>query len=165
MFMKKKTFLSLLVLIVILGALWLGLNALKKMGGPAGEEGIVLNAYFPNIEMGSGEDCSKVFPVERTVSSTEAVGAAAVAELLKGPAAEEESEGYFTSLPGGVILNVLNIEEGTAYADFNEVLNEGGGSCMMVSRSSQITETLKQFPDVEDVVISVNGDTETVLQP
>lgn len=165
MFMSKKTMLSLLVIIVILGVLWLGLQALEKLGGPAGGEDVAFGVYFGNGIVSSGEDCSEVFRVERTASSTDAVGAAALTELLKGPAEEEKNEGYFTSLPEGVALNGLDIENGTAYADFNETLNEGGGSCMMESRSSQITETLKQFPSVERVIISVNGDAETALQP
>lgn len=157
--------LSLLVIIVILGAIWLGLHALERLGGPDEGDNVTFGVYFGNGITSSGEDCSEVFRVERTVSSTDAVGAAALTELLKGPTGEEKVEGYFTSLPEGVVLNGLDIEEGTAYADFNGTLNEGGGSCMMESRSSQITETLKQFPSVENVIISVNGDTETVLQP
>jgi germination protein M len=113
----------------------------------------------------SPEDCYKVYPVERTVSSTEAIGTVAVNKLLEGPTEEEKSEGYFTSLPEGVVLSSLRVEEGAAYADFNEVLNEGGGSCSMMSRATQINETLEQFPTVDEVIISVNGDVETALQP
>jgi len=30
---------------------------------------------------------------------------------------------------------------------------------------SQIKQTLKQFPTIKDVVISINGQTEVILQP
>ncbi len=169
MYMNKKKLFAILILIAVLSALWIGIQALKKWNEGRlvnqSESKITFNVYFSNSEMSAMEDCSEVFPVERTVSSTEAIGTAALSELLKGPTGEEKNEGYFTSLPDGVVLNSLNIEESNAYADFNEALNQGGGSCMMENRRAQITETLKQFPTVDSVIISVNGDTETALQP
>ncbi|PIP22172.1 MAG: hypothetical protein COX38_02115, partial [Candidatus Nealsonbacteria bacterium CG23_combo_of_CG06-09_8_20_14_all_39_25] len=40
-----------------------------------------------------------------------------------------------------------------------------GGSCKVSAIRAQITQTLKQFPTVDEVVISINGRTEDILQP
>lgn len=121
--------------------------------------------YFGNSELSDGSDCSEVFGVERTIPDTQAVATAAINELIEGPTSSEEETGYLTSLPEGLQLSSLRVEDDVAYADFNEVLNQGGGSCMMTGRTAQIEETLKQFPTVESVEITVNGESETIMQP
>ena len=114
----------------------------------------------------SETDCSEVIAVSRTVLKTEALGRAAINELLKGPTAVEKSTGFFTSLNEGVMLKSLRITEGVAYAEFDEALGRSvGGSCRVQAIRAQITETLKQFPTIEEVVISIDGRTEDILQP
>lgn len=50
--------------------------------------------------------------------------------------------------------------------DFDERLEfQVGGSCRVAAISAQIRETLKQFPQVKEVIISINGRTEDILQP
>ena len=124
----------------------------------------IVEVYFGHNDKG-GQDCSAVFSVEREIEKTEGVGKAALNELLKGPTAQEKEDGYLTSVEDGVELNSLNIEGGVATADFSEELNQGGGSCMMEGRRAQIKKTLKQFPTVDEVVISVEGETGGILQP
>ena len=63
-------------------------------------------------------------------------------------------------------LQDLVIEDGVATADFNARLDEGvAGSAMVMAIRGQIEQTLLQFPTVDEVVISVDGETEEVLQP
>jgi spore germination protein GerM len=51
-------------------------------------------------------------------------------------------------------------------ADFNERLEyQVGGSCRVSAIRAQISETLKQFPTIKDVIILINGRKEDVLQP
>lgn len=112
------------------------------------------------------EDCSKVYPVERLVAKTSAVGTAAINELLQDVFSEETKAGYFSSINKGTKLLSLKIENGTAYVDFDDTLGwQVGGSCRTAAIRAQITETLKQFPTVKKVVISINGESETILQP
>ena len=67
---------------------------------------------------------------------------------------------------GAIELLSLRVENGTAYPDFsNEIHAYGGGSAASASISAQIVKTLKQFPEIDDVVISVEGRTRDVLQP
>jgi len=123
--------------------------------------------YFGNtIKDPNAENCQKVYAVSRKVVKTEAVGRAALLELLKGTTSAEEDKGYLSSIPSGVTINSLKISKGTAYVDFNEKLGEGvGGTCLVDRIKGQITQTLKQFSTVDKVVISINGESEAILQP
>ncbi|MDD5652060.1 MAG: GerMN domain-containing protein, partial [Candidatus Moranbacteria bacterium] len=110
--------------------------------------------------------CSEMYARERTITRTQAVGKRAIEELLVGPTREEKDSGYFTSINPDVKLQKITIQNGTAYADFDEQLERAvGGSCRVTAIRAQITETLKQFPTVENVVISIDGRTEDILQP
>jgi spore germination protein GerM len=40
-----------------------------------------------------------------------------------------------------------------------------GGSCRVAAIRAQITDTLKQFPPVDEVIISIDDRTEDILQP
>lgn len=121
--------------------------------------------YFLNAAKGSAQDCENVFSVDRTVAETSAVGRAAITELLVGPTSEERAAGYSTSLSPYVALRSLVVSDGVAKVDFNEFVNPAGGSCAVQAVRSQIEHTLLQFPLVESVVISVNGNVDTALQP
>jgi len=111
-------------------------------------------------------DCSRTIAVERQVSKTQAVARASLEALLRGATAEEENQGYPSSINPGVRIQRLSIEDGVATVDFNKQLEyQMGGSCRVIAIRSQITDTLMQFPTVEEVIISVDGRTEDILQP
>ncbi len=125
-----------------------------------------LSVYFPNGSLGSTDDCTLVFPVKRRVQKTEAIGRAALSELIKGTTDEEEYDGFYTNINNGVEIQSLTIANGVATVDFNSKLEEGvGGSCLTESIRAQIEETLKQFPTVSSVVISIDGRVDDILQP
>jgi len=129
-------------------------------------ESIVVKIFFNNDTLDPEISCNKVFPVERTITKTDAIGRATLEQLLVGPTEAEEVNAYVTSINSGVKINSLNIEDGIARVDFSSEIEKGiGGSCKVTAIRAQITETLKQFPTVKDVVISVNGNVEEVLQP
>lgn len=132
------------------------------------EETMSVKAFFAVNEAKDGSivDCSKVEAVTRIIPKTLAVAEAAIRELLKGPIGNEASgEVIQTSIPAGTVLQKIEIRSGTAYVDFNSALEQGGGSCSMAARSAQIEQTLKQFPTIQNVVISIDGRTEDILQP
>ena len=129
-------------------------------------ETIAVKAFFNNSQLDPEASCNKVFSTERTIAKTEAVARAALLELLKGPTEEEKRAGFFTSINPNVKIQTLTIENGIAKVDFDEQLEfQVGGSCRVSAIRSQITETLRQFPTVKNVVISINGRTEDILQP
>lgn len=125
-----------------------------------------VKAYFNNDKLDPAFSCNKVFPVEREVLKTKTVARAALEELLKGPTEEEIARGFSTNINSGVKIQRLIIENGVAKVDFDEQLEfQVGGSCRVAAIRAQITETLKQFPTVDSVIISINGRTEDILQP
>lgn len=132
----------------------------------ADNEEMAVKIFFNNNNLDPEITCTKVFPVERKIIKTEAVAKAAVEELLKGPSEEEKNNGYTSLINPGVKLNSVSISEGTIKVDFDKTIeNEVGGSCRVNSIRAQIEETLKQFSSVNQVIISVDGRTEDILQP
>jgi len=111
-------------------------------------------------------DCAKTVAVERVVPRTERVAQAAIEALLRGATEADLLEGHPTSLPPGVELNSLSIEDGLATADFSAQLEyRVGGSCRVTSIRAQIADTLMQFGSVTNVVISIDGRVDDILQP
>jgi len=130
----------------------------------AGAETTTVKVYFQD-PVASNTNCKAVKSAERTVPKTQAVARAALERLLLGPTSEEKQI-YITSINSGVKIQSLTIENETAYVDFDETLEKNvGGSCRVASIRAEITETLKQFSTVKNVVISINGRTEDILQP
>jgi Sporulation and spore germination/Immunoglobulin-like domain of bacterial spore germination len=143
----------------------------------------VLSANDPNVQAVTlyfilGETLQ---PVQRTIPTTEGIGAAALDELLWGPPPNNLA-GFETAIPTPdqvlayagrgpdwgprVTLNKLTIVDGLATADFSqEIKAYGGGSLRVKLLREQITQTLLQFPTIRQVVIAVNGQTEGVLEP
>lgn len=102
-------------------------------------------------------DCTREEEFTRTIPYTQAVGTAAINEMLKGPTMKE-GEVATNVIPQGTKLLILFIENGTAYAEFSkEIQNYGGDSCNALAIRAQIEKTLKQFPTVDRVEISVPG--------
>jgi len=129
-------------------------------------ESITIKVFFNNDRLDPEISCDKVFSVERTITKTDAIGRAALEQLLAGPTEVEEVNAYSTAINPGVKINSLRIDNGTAKVDFSSEIEKGvGGSCKVSAIRAQISETLKQFPTVKDVVISVEGRIDDVLQP
>ncbi|MCK9578668.1 GerMN domain-containing protein [bacterium] len=125
-----------------------------------------IKVYFANDNLDKDVTCEKVFYTERNITNTKTIATAAIEELLKGVTEKEAKEGYRTLINSGVRLNKLVIQDGVAKIDFSEQLGTGvGGSCRVSFIRKQIEETLKQFSTVKNVIISINGDSEYILQP
>ncbi|KPJ57179.1 hypothetical protein AMJ49_01020 [Parcubacteria bacterium DG_74_2] len=111
-------------------------------------------------------DCSRTIAIEREVLKTQGIAKAAIEALLRGATEDEIAQGYVSNIPPGVRLQKITIENGVAKVDFDEQLEfQVGGSCRVAAIRAQITETLKQFPTVDNIIISINGRTEDILQP
>jgi len=111
-------------------------------------------------------DCSRTIAVERQVPKSSAVATAAIEALLRGATQEEINQGFVSNINSGVRIQKLAIQEGLATVDFDEQLEyQVGGSCRVAAIRAQITETLKQFPSGDSVLMSINDRTEDILQP
>lgn len=109
--------------------------------------------------------CDIVHKVSRATPETRGVARAALLHLIAGPTQEEWEQGYRSILPSDVELQDITIANGVARVDFSPALNRVGGSCAVTAVRAQIEKTLRQFSTVSSVVISVDGDAETALQP
>lgn len=128
----------------------------------------VVNVFFSNIkEDPEVLNCDVVYPIPRRLFSEEVSVPAVLQTLFLGLSDEEIAQGYVNNLPeGDVKLLSFNIEDGAVHVDFSQELQEGvAGSCRVMAIRAQITETLKQFDNIDEVVISVEGNVEEALQP
>jgi len=130
-------------------------------------ESMELRVYFMNENYDDNDySCLPNSARERIVLKTEAVARAALEELLKGPNQIEKDNGLYTLINPGVKINSLTIDDkGVVKVDFSQELETTGGSCRATAIRGQITKTLEQFPTVKSVIISINGESETILQP
>ncbi|MFH1047964.1 MAG: GerMN domain-containing protein [Patescibacteria group bacterium] len=128
---------------------------------------VELQIFMTNTNLNLWQQCDKVFPVRRQISSNSNIYRAIIEALFAGPTENETANGYGTELPKGVKLKSVGADaEGTVTADFDGKLERGvAGSCRVTAIRAQIEATLKQFPEVHSVVISVEGQKEGILQP
>ena len=95
-------------------------------------------------------------------SSHDELGAALVA-LIEGPDRDDASliAGVASSLPPATELLGYTLDNtsdvGRATLDFNRAFESGGGTSAIISRLAQVVYTATQFPDVDEVVIAIEG--------
>ena len=150
-------------------------NSILSEPNPDYDKYNVVKVFFSNkITDSETLYCDRTYPTERDISvikgyDTSILGEIAylaLAELLSGPTQDEIKKGFFTSINKNVGIKRITIKDGLAMVDFNSEFNKGvAGSCKVQAIRSQITETLKQFPEIKEVVISVEGEIEGVLEP
>lgn len=114
----------------------------------------------------TNDDCNTVTLYPREIIKTPQFVYMSIAELLKGPTSDEKNKGATTQIPVGVKINSFRQVGSTAYVDFDQTLQQGIiGSCRVQAIRSQITSTLKQFFGLTNVLISIDGKTDNILQP
>ena len=139
------------------------------------EETVKIKVFFSSTREDPKEMyCNKTYPVEREVFLQSTINESrlgelaylAVKELLKGPTEQEKRDGFFISINPSTKVQKITIIKGVAAIDFNDILDKNvAGSCKVQAIRSEITETLKQFSEIKNVVILVNGSSEDILQP
>jgi len=101
--------------------------------------------------------CDDVSPFARSVSQTSATARAAILELLAGTTPADRDAGVSSALPVSLKLQNLSISDGEARVDFSAELGNISRSCTQEGAIAQITQTLLQFPSVQDVTITSEG--------
>ncbi len=124
------------------------------------EEEVSANLYFYVVE----EGVEDLYAVEREFPVPQDMGTYVLNELLEGPTQEEREEGFSTAIDEDTSLISFHVEEGMGYTDFSEELDASGSATVTMIRE-QIENTLLELENVEDVVISIEGETEGILQP
>ncbi len=115
----------------------------------------------------------------RSLPKTASVASAALRELVWGPVGADSIFGTAIPSPktiaeytgdkagwtGRVYLRSVRIEGDTAYVDWSREMRAwGGGAMQLESLQAQVDLTLKQFPQVKNVIMTVEG-AEDVFQP
>jgi hypothetical protein len=104
------------------------------------------------------QNCSQVYEVSRRIPKAPSIARQALLELLAGPYAMEEDNGFFSGINQGVLLRKVTLSSGVATLDFSSDIKNGmEGSCEIDMIKAQINETLKQFPTIKEVKITIEG--------
>lgn len=121
------------------------------------EEGKARIHYFTKEDL---ESCkTTTVALEQTVDPKYGHSAAGALVAQTSPLPTEAAGGYVSALGAGVRLIVMRIDkEGVATADYSRALSEGLNDCNTAQRRAQIVNTLKEFPQIKEVVITVNGE-------
>lgn len=126
----------------------------------------IATIYFLDLNEFGNTSCEANGVVKREVSSKSNIGRRAIEFLLKGLTKEEVNRGLASALNPKTTLNNFEIKNGVAYIDFDSGLNERiTERCGAEAVKSQIEKTLKAVAHVNNVVISVDGETKNILAP
>lgn len=104
------------------------------------------------------EQCDTVRAFTRRVGADEDGVRGALRELLVGPTDPERRLGAQTAIPDGVRVLKSTLIAGTLRVDFSaELLQDVQDDCRMLGIRTSLDRTLRQFPEVKRVEITVNG--------
>lgn len=173
-----RSFLIGLLLVVLyaigFGAAYIGLPYIedRSVVAPPSNTGTLktmrsVKLYFPtSASMAETTDCVAYTSVTRLVVDDGEYMRFTIDALLRGPTEAEKKAGFQTSIPSATMLVGMDVRDGVARLQFTKALDEGvAGSCMVGMIRSQIEQTARQFSGVRDVVLSIDGRVDDVLQP
>lgn len=138
-----------LVLIVVVAAVLLGLWWRSR------PVSATVSVYFIKLE----DHAFTLQEVPRKVRARgpDALLAAAMQELLSGPASAELLTGLTTEIPKGTHLRSVQMRGDIVVVDFGREVESGGGSASMLGRFWQIVYTATQVPQAPRVRILIEG--------
>ncbi len=99
-------------------------------------------------------DCTGLVTAKRRVPKSIAMARLLVEAVMEHPV-----------FPKGSAVRSVNLRDGVLTVDFNERLQNVGGSCAVQMIRAAVTETLTQLPSVKRVVITAAGSENLALQP
>jgi len=101
-------------------------------------------------------DCTRVHSIQRSMPRSIAMARLMVEALLREPA---------VPFPKGSTVNGIAIRNKVLTVDFNERLQNVGGSCAVQAIRAAVEKTLLELPSVDRVVITAQGSEKLALQP
>ncbi|HVR43019.1 MAG TPA: Gmad2 immunoglobulin-like domain-containing protein [Thermoanaerobaculia bacterium] len=123
-----------------------------------------VSLHFPNLRSDT-DDCSQVEPVVRNLPASLSAARLAVEALIAGPTQAEQVVGVSNPFPKGSEVRSVNLRNGVLTVDFNERLQNVGGSCRAIAIRAAVERTLRELEGVDRVVITAMGSEATALQP
>jgi len=116
--------------------------------------------FFSNIKNDPElKECGKVYPVDREIIINKDLVNNVLQGLFKGLTESEMKDGYVSNFPESEIkINKMEYKDGLVIIDFtSSIIEKVTTQCRVEAMVAQITETLKQFSDVKQVEILVDG--------
>jgi Immunoglobulin-like domain of bacterial spore germination/Sporulation and spore germination len=110
-------------------------------------------------------NCTGVKPYTRRMPKSISLARLLVEALVHGPTAAERKRGAGVSFPEGSAVRSVILRGGILTVDFNERLQNAGGSCRAQMIRAAVTQTLRRLPAVKEVVITAGGNEKLALQP
>lgn len=110
-------------------------------------------------------DCDRLATFAREVPKTPSIARLLVEILVAGPTASEKAAGATSPFPKGSEVRSVILRNGELTVDFNERLQNVGGSCAAIGIRNAVTQTMKRLPAVKSVVITAGGSRDLALQP
>jgi hypothetical protein len=132
---------------------------LTRVEKPFSVAPIEATLYFPD------ENCTGVKPYTRRMPKSISMARLLVEALVQGPTADERTHGAAVAFPEGSAVRSVILRNGTLTVDFNERLQNVGGSCRAQMIRAAVTDTLRRLPAVKSVVITAAGNEKLALQP
>ena len=120
---------------------------------------------IPATLMFPAGDCTKIEPFPRKVPKSIAMARLLTEALVAGPTAEERAAGATPPFPAGSQVRSVIMRDGEVIVDFNERLQNVGGSCAATAIRESVVRTLKTLPSVKKVTITAGGSEGLALQP
>jgi hypothetical protein len=139
-------------------------GTLASMTSPADMDLVPRVLFFPQ-QLAADQPCDQVFALERRIPRTQSVARVLIEALIQGPTELEAKKGYSSPFPPGSAVRSLILRDGVATVDFNERLQNVGGSCRAAAIRSAVEQTLLALPAVRSVVITASGSRKLALQP
>ena len=111
------------------------------------------------------QGCTAVVAFRRSMPKSVAMARLLLEALIAGPTAEERKKGAAAPFPEGSRVESVNLRDGILTVDFNERLQNVGGSCAARMIRESVTQTLRRLPNVKTVVLRAGGSESLALQP
>ncbi len=115
--------------------------------------------HFPD------QQCTGVKAYTRRIPKSISMARLLAEALVQGPTAEERKSGAVHAFPEGSAVRSVILRDGVLTVDFNERLQNVGGSCRAQMIRASVTETMSRLPTVKKVVITAAGNEKLALQP
>jgi Sporulation and spore germination/Immunoglobulin-like domain of bacterial spore germination len=132
---------------------------LTRTEKPFAVESIEATLYFPD------EQCTGTKPYSRRMPKSISMARLLAEALVHGPTAGERTRGAAQAFPEGSRVQSVILRNGVLTVDFNERLQNVGGSCRAQMIRTTVTETMRRLPAVREVVITAGGSGKLALQP
>ena len=151
---KKRSLMAVVLALISLAA---GYTMPKAYAGVQRKKEV--QVYFWRERDSTSANPLGVSSVKRRVNASTPARAALEA-LLGGPNASERNQGYLSLNVEELDIGLLSIRNGTARVNFVASRTWAGwpGDLAPGRFKQAVTRTLKQFPGVRRVIVSVNGD-------